>query len=166
MKLIFLAFCLFAVVYASVDDKTTPFAYNVAQAFNQAISQKFKRVQCPFSNDIECDPSSRYRTAEGTCNNLKNPLIGSIQTPFKRYLSPNYDDGFSAPRVKSVTGNTLPNPRFISTQVDSDNNLFEKIWSSAFVIFGQFLAHDIASTAKTNSKTKKSFQFYFFVNIL
>jgi hypothetical protein len=139
-----------AVVYASVDDKTSPNAYYIGKAFIAATTPK--KVKCPFPAKIRCKPTSPYRSLEGTCNNLKNPLLGSIETPHKRFLTPAYDDGFGMPRVKSVSGGNLPNPRLVSTKVNSDNSVFERIWTNIFVIFGQFVTHDIALTANTNSK--------------
>jgi hypothetical protein len=60
-------------------------------------------------------------------------------------LEPEYDDGMSTPRRLGVSKNPLPNPRFISRLIQSDNELFEKVWSHLFTIFGQFLVHDITS---------------------
>lgn len=34
-----------------------------------------------------------YRTADGTCNNLKHPSWGSSFMPFLRFLPPDYSDG-------------------------------------------------------------------------
>jgi len=153
MKIFILSFSLFVAVYASIDDKTSPNAYFIARAFNVAELQQ--RIQCPFPKNVPCNPTVRYRTFDGTCNNLKSPLLGSIETPYKRFLKPAYNDGFGSPRVKSSSGNDLPNPRKISTTLNSDNLAFERIWTNMFVIFGQFLTHDIALTAKTNSKRLK-----------
>ena len=150
MKAIAMVIFFIAAVHASIDDKTSPNAYYIGKAFIAATTPK--KVKCPFPAKIRCKPTSAYRSFEGTCNNLENPLLGSIETPHKRFLSPAYDDGFGMPRVKSVSGGNLPNPRLVSTTVNSDNSVFEKIWTNIFVIFGQFVTHDIALTAKTNSK--------------
>lgn len=40
-----------------------------------------------------CDNSSIYRTADGSCNNLNNPTWGMSNTPQRRYLMPQYNDG-------------------------------------------------------------------------
>ena len=49
-------------------------------------------IMCPFRNPT-CDPTSRYRTIDGSCNNLRNPLWGRSETPFERELPPVYSDG-------------------------------------------------------------------------
>jgi hypothetical protein len=48
---------------------------------------------CPYSIKPKCNPKAKYRTADGTCNNLKNPLWGKSQTPFERFVFPFYEDG-------------------------------------------------------------------------
>ena len=40
-----------------------------------------------------CDPMARYRTADGSCNNLLNPLWGAHDTPQPRLLEPAYQNG-------------------------------------------------------------------------
>ncbi|KAH3737629.1 hypothetical protein DPMN_044222 [Dreissena polymorpha] len=47
---------------------------------------------CPYSPPT-CPSGVNYRTADGSCNNLLNPLWGRSQTPFERHLIPAYDDG-------------------------------------------------------------------------
>lgn len=40
---------------------------------------------------------TKYRTIDGTCNNLQNPLWGSSHTQFRRILRPIYENGFNTP---------------------------------------------------------------------
>ena len=42
---------------------------------------------CPEENH------TTYRTFDGSCNNLKNSLIGKAFIPLKRYLQPDYGNG-------------------------------------------------------------------------
>lgn len=152
------AFILFScIVFASIDDKTSPKAYYIARAFHKATS--LNHFTCPFTQITTCD-LNKYQSFDGTCNNLKNSLFGAIETPFKRFLPPAYDDGFSQPRVRSVTGDYLPSPRTVSTALNSDNSAIENNLTHAFVSFGQFLTHDIVNTAKTNSKYKYQMEFF------
>ena len=131
-----------------VDERTSPGAYFIAKAYNSAVNDI--EFQCPFVSNPTCDQNSFYRTYDGVCNNIQQPRYGSIETPHKRFLNPVYDDGQGTPKVKAVSGNNLPNPRLISKTIQSDNNVFEVIWSHIFIIFGQFLTHDIVSTALIN----------------
>lgn len=55
---------------------------------------------CPYTTiKVTCNSQSKYRTYDGTCNNLKNPLDGSANTPYARFLSPAYDDKVNSPRT-------------------------------------------------------------------
>lgn len=40
-------------------------------------------------------PNTRYRSYDGSCNNLRNPIWGTPQTPYTRLLPPIYGDGKS-----------------------------------------------------------------------
>ena len=43
--------------------------------------------------DPACRPNSKFRSIDGSCNNLKSPLMGRSNTQLGRYLAPKYDDG-------------------------------------------------------------------------
>jgi len=45
---------------------------------------------------------TKYRTIDGTCNNLQNPLWGSSHTQFRRILRPIYENGFNTPIGKII----------------------------------------------------------------
>jgi hypothetical protein len=47
---------------------------------------------CPFAVPVTCDPNTPYRTFDGSCNNLKVPWWGQSNTPYKRWLAPDYSD--------------------------------------------------------------------------
>lgn len=64
---------------------------------------------------ITCDPS-KYRTYDGSCNNVKNPRWGTAMTQFRRILNPDYCDGISAPRC-ALDGSELPSAREISVDI-------------------------------------------------
>lgn len=42
---------------------------------------------------VTCDSKSKYRTVNGSCNNLQNPTWGAELTPFYRYMDPEFSDG-------------------------------------------------------------------------
>ncbi len=102
---------------------------------------------CPLtsSSNLECDPNT-YESFDGTCNNLNNPLIGSINSPFKRYIQPDYLDGKSAPR-------NGPNPRLTSRTLLFDQSNEDKYFTHLCALFGQYIAFDLTH-AHLNSNTE------------
>lgn len=40
---------------------------------------------------------NKYRTIDGTCNNLQHPHWGAAHTAFRRLIKPIYENGFSNP---------------------------------------------------------------------
>jgi len=42
---------------------------------------------------VKCDPYAKYRSANGSCNNLGTPTWGAAKTPFLRMIDANYSDG-------------------------------------------------------------------------
>ena len=86
---------------------------------------------------------------------MNNPNLGKDHTPFKRYLSAEYDDNNSAPKRRAENGRSLPNPRVISRAIFDDNNEFESTYSDLLVYYGQFIAHDM-------TEFKEVSQYFFF----
>lgn len=122
---------------------TTPVGFTINSTF------------CPFTPVVSCNPTSKYPTYDGSCNNLKNPLWGKKDTPYKRWLTPAYADGFNSPRLLAISGKPLPNPRSISIALSpptSGQKLSFNL-THLFPIFGQFLTHDIAAGSTTTDIT-------------
>jgi len=42
---------------------------------------------------VKCDPNAKYRSLNGSCNNLKTPTWGAAATPFLRLLDADFSDG-------------------------------------------------------------------------
>ncbi|XP_029185359.2 lactoperoxidase-like [Acropora millepora] len=95
---------------------------------------------------IRCDKDAEFRTIDGTCNNLQNPLFGAANTPFGRLLSPAYGDGISSLRV-AENGEPLPNTREVSFEVHGSNadgsNPTSNLLNIFFMNFGQYIDHDV-----------------------
>lgn len=140
-------------VAKDIDDLAT-YALNYLSA-NKLQSVNVSASLCPFitQQTSSCSATSKYRSYDGTCNNLAQPMYGSQQTPFKRYLSPVYDDGLSSYRAKSASGASLPNPRVISTTISTTTAIFDKVNTILHTLFGQFLAHDITGVSATTDST-------------
>ena len=104
---------------------------------------------CPtFLTTVRCEVS-KYRTLSGMCNNLKNPSWASARSAMVRFLTPVYEDGISEPRSFSVSGNLLPNPRWVSTAVHSDESLTDHGITTMLATWGQIIVHDINFGAPT-----------------
>lgn len=106
--------------------------------------------RCP--GDPICGPQAakaRYRTYDGSCNNLFHTAWGRSNTPYTRILPPDYEDGVNEIRSTGVTGARLPNARTVSlaTVVWSDKP--DSRASLMLMQWGQFVDHDITLAATT-----------------
>lgn len=98
---------------------------------------------CPtFLTPVRCE-ISKYRTLSGMCNNIRNPSWASARSSMIRYLTPSYEDGISKPRELSVTGDQLPNPRYISQLIHQDESYKDHGLSAMVASWGQVIVHDI-----------------------
>ena len=96
-----------------------------------------------------------YRTIDGTCNNLENPLFGASETEFTRIVPPFYEDGIDSLRgdLQGKTGNLFslgsfvppaPSARLISKTIISRNETREEDnFTHLLMQWGQFLDHDL-----------------------
>ncbi|XP_071091009.1 myeloperoxidase-like [Haliotis cracherodii] len=103
---------------------------------------------CPTDEVVTCDPNTRYRKADGSCNNLRSPRWGKSFIPSRRFMPPEYNDGISEPRANGRDGNALPNPRLVSRTLHaSDEDLPDSASHTHLVMqWGQFIDHDTTST--------------------
>ncbi|KAK3094643.1 hypothetical protein FSP39_004362 [Pinctada imbricata] len=108
---------------------------------------------CNYNKQIKCDFNSKYRTADGTCNNKKNAIWGRSLTPFERFLFPMYEDGINSPRTLDVNGSPLPESRKISTEIHqkSSPSSWDKLAHFAME-YGQFVSHDIMMNALSKGR--------------
>ncbi|KAL4224794.1 hypothetical protein ACF0H5_015490 [Mactra antiquata] len=104
-------------------------------------------VVCHVTSRV-CNHDNKYRTLDGSCNNVENPTWGRAIIAQRRVLPNAYDDGFGQPRTRGCNG-PLPSARHVSNVIHStDSSTFdlEPSLSYLFVQFGQFLAHDFVET--------------------
>ncbi|KAK3866246.1 hypothetical protein Pcinc_028210 [Petrolisthes cinctipes] len=94
-------------------------------------------------------PVTKYRTVDGTCNNLGHKSWGSGGTAFQRILAPDYDEGVNTPRFRAQSGARLPSPRTVSSQVILDRDSIYDNFTLLIMQWGQFLDHDITHTPIT-----------------
>lgn len=90
----------------------------------------------------------RYRSQNGSHNNLKNNYWGRVGIHFIRDAPVAYADGVSeiAERVKSRTGENIPNPRDVSNTVCQAINRPSKLtgFSDFMWLWGKFLENELS----------------------
>ena len=105
----------------------------------------------PRDPDCENINALQYRTFDGTCNNLFNPLQGAAGTPSRRLLPTFYEDNIGRPvgtnqiEMGNFFSGPWPSPRYIS------QNLVRNVTQSPinvdlthmFMQWGQFIDHDV-----------------------
>ena len=78
----------------------------VEKPYQQLVSPRHLQLIANLSgcvrsaSTVDCSDScfhKKYRTLDGTCNNLHNPSWGSSSSPFLRLLDPIYENGFNVP---------------------------------------------------------------------
>ncbi|KAK5878906.1 hypothetical protein CesoFtcFv8_024270 [Champsocephalus esox] len=94
-----------------------------------------------------------YRTATSVCNNIKNPRLGSSNTPFARWLPAEYDDAISQPkgwdRTRRFNNFLLPLVRQVSNNILSTTDagvVNDLEYTHMVTMFGQWNDHDLTFT--------------------
>ncbi|XP_044731417.1 peroxidase [Chrysoperla carnea] len=88
---------------------------------------------------------SRYRTYDGSCNNLRNPIWGTTNSSYVRLLPAKYGDGISTP---TDAGNQdYPLPRIVSIVLFPTGERQDPKWTLAAMQYGQIITHDMAMIA-------------------
>ena len=101
---------------------------------------------CPDVEAAFCFPQ-KYRTPNGECNNVKQPMWGVTGAAYLRFLPPQYEDGVGIPRATSVrTGRPLPSALRVSSNALWTQNVDHEHLTALAAIWGEFVAHDIAYT--------------------
>lgn len=100
---------------------------------------------CEAQFNFTCRQTDRFRSFDGTCNNLRNPSWGMASSCFERLVDPDYADGTADKRV-AISGNALPSPRRISLEIHAHFDNPTDYVNHMFMVFGQFLDHDISLT--------------------
>lgn len=117
--------------------------------FQNPFTIPLSAPNCPEANyKLNCDYNIRYRTLDGSCNNLKYKWWGARLTPYQRLLEHDYsklDGPKTSNRFKLLPGSETI-AKVIPTNVEAKSAL-----SSLYTWFGQFVAYDMAFTAKSNA---------------
>ncbi|BFZ09118.1 hypothetical protein BsWGS_12158 [Bradybaena similaris] len=95
----------------------------------------------------------RYRTFNGTCNHPEN--LGASFTIQNRLLPAAYSDGVNSPRMFGEDGLPLPSARTVSMKIHVSKQAPATNHTLALMAWGQWLDHDIVSTAVANRPGKR-----------
>ncbi|KAK2499011.1 hypothetical protein MC885_006784 [Smutsia gigantea] len=103
----------------------------------------------------------KYRTPDGTCNNLQHPMWGASMTAFERLLTAVYENGLNTPRGivpgRLYHGHPLPMPRLVSTAlIGTETVTPDAQFTHMMMQWGQFLDHDLDSTVVALSQARFS----------
>ena len=109
--------------------------------------------EAPLAQRLLCLKHGKYRTFDGTCNNLCNITTGAAFTPHRRFVPPAYEPGFQPRQFSTFTdpaggGFPLPNARAVSKQV-FDSSEVQASFTHMVMTWGQFLDHDVTLTEFT-----------------
>ncbi|XP_050539391.1 lactoperoxidase-like isoform X2 [Daktulosphaira vitifoliae] len=125
-------------------------ALNISKENNVIISSPnitiFTKPECNNRTPIDCQVQSRYRTVDGTCNNILEPRRGSSLTPYRRVIPADYSDGVWKPR-KSTDCLDLPSANIIANEIHRPSFAEDKNFTVMLAVWGQFMDHDITATA-------------------
>lgn len=114
------------------------------------FSQTDLASRCP--GDPVCPREAgqlRYRSYDGSCNNLVHTGWGKSNTPYTRILPPDYEDGVGELRKTGVTGVVLPNPRTVSLATIRWSEKPDARTTVMLMQWGQFIDHDLSLAATT-----------------
>uniref|UniRef100_A0A7E4VUW8 peroxidase n=1 Tax=Panagrellus redivivus TaxID=6233 RepID=A0A7E4VUW8_PANRE len=90
----------------------------------------------------------KYRSFDGSCNNLQNSLKGAAYTQFVRLLDARYVDGMGA--MFGLPPDTSPNPRIITRFLISSKIAIASKANAMLMQWGQFLSHDMTHNTNLN----------------
>ncbi|XP_035767871.1 peroxidasin homolog [Neolamprologus brichardi] len=132
-----------------VDTNGTAFRYNdlVSPRFLDMIANlsgctAHRRI----NNCSDICFHQKYRSHDGTCNNLQHPMWGASLTAFERLLKSVYDNGFNLPRGRLVS----------TTMIGSETITPDDRYTHMLMQWGQFLDHDLDSTVAALSQSRFS----------
>ncbi|XP_017790614.1 PREDICTED: peroxidase-like isoform X1 [Habropoda laboriosa] len=101
---------------------------------------------CSNSRQTICNSRAKYRSIDGSCNNVANPSWGSAMTAYTRILFPQYFDGIQEPRHMGHSMKPLPGARSVSVALSAPNGQSDVSRTLTVMQWGQFIAHDISHT--------------------
>lgn len=101
-----------------------------------------------YNREVDCSKiNTNFRTADGICNDLKNPLVGAAGTAFGRNVPPEYID------LDAKENLMTPNPALVSQEFFTRNEFkpvpFLNMLAASWI---QFMNHDWLTHGKNAEK--------------
>ncbi|XP_046683411.1 chorion peroxidase-like [Homalodisca vitripennis] len=110
---------------------------------HQFIRQRQQDIGDDCIKEAVCDKGAKFRTIDGSCNNLEFPQWGMAGVPLVRILPAFYSDGKKMMR-KSVNGDDLPSARMLHTTLLTAPTIADDVATYAVMSWGQLISHDTA----------------------
>lgn len=107
-----------------------------------SLSQTPVATACP--KEPTC-PATKYRSFDGSCNNVEHKDWGKSFRAFQRMTPSQYADGLQQPRV-ATDGTPLPSARLVSSTILKDRVKEFPDISALYMAYGQFVDHDLTLT--------------------
>ena len=143
----------------------------------EEISRMRIQSECTGREEPKCFTPTfqRFRTIDGTCNNLENPFLGAADTSIVRLIPSQYEDGISSlrgglqsrkPEFIEAGPFTQPNPsaRLVSQTVIR-NVSEDGALTHIAMQWGQFLDHDMSLTPEQEDECPERAEECEFTNI-
>ncbi len=110
---------------------------------------------CPDVEAAFCFPQ-KYRTPNGECNNVKNPMWGVTGAAYLRLAPAQYEDGVGHPRTKaslkslsplpSPSPSPLPDALRVSSRLMWTRDVPHEHLTAAAAVWGEFVSNDVSYT--------------------
>ena len=123
----------------------------IAHIQQETMAECHKQPPIP---DCSSTKVLRYRTINGTCNNLDKPAIAAAGEDFRRLIVPHYEDGIQEPTgtLQKIGKDLLhrgpfdppyPSAREASRTILLNRSIDDNLHSHMIMQWGQFLDHDL-----------------------
>lgn len=132
-------------------DGTNPMELTCSEELRRLIDSARWSADLNCSRRYDCDASDRYRSYDGSCNNLNHTAWGAALTSFRRSLPAWYSDGIGRPRTTNKY-KPLPEATKISNFIHRPLYRNDPKFTVMLAVWGQFFDHDITATAASRGR--------------
>ena len=109
---------------------------------------------CPRDGVQYCE-NKKYRSLDGSCNNVANPAWGASHSPLQRLVEADYGDSVSSLRSSKIPGESLPNVRFLSLSLFREPFEKQEHLTSLVTYWGHFVYTDLVHIGQAQLLTEE-----------